>query len=827
MLRPFSRIALACLALFSVCSLAGADPKTAPGMINEINAYLPTNGNGQISATRLRQVLTDMVGSYEPMRIPTPILSPVYVSTTEQTTLSGLQTIDGVTPPTGSRVLVRYQDNAIENGIYIMTAGAWERSTDLNGVLGLPYQGTMVTVGNGTIYGGNAYYIATQNPVIGVTGITWYALTLPGSGGGGTGVTSVNGMSGAVTLGVADIPGAAPLASPTFTGVASAPTATPGDNSTKIATTAFVAAALSGGGPVTSVNGYTGVVVLGVSDIAGAAPTVSPTFTGTPTAPTQTLSDSSTKLATTAFVKTGAPVLSVAGKTGAVTLTASDSSFTNTGTGATATTVQARLQGLVYAKDYGVTCDGVTDTTTALQNAINAAQDSSTTIGNATRRLSFAGYSADSICVVSSVEINKPFAWYGDTAQPVLIRQKAGTTVPLINIKPSYSTTNWNAVGGLPAEIHLRDITLSSADGCAGSANAHGIYMTDASVNPIQARVILENVRIWGMPGNGIYATGFNGFVEGYKNFLLNNCKSNLVTSGQSDWKWYGGELSTAQEDNLVVNTGVAMHFYGTYIYTAARYNVYVIGNAAVYFDGVYIDLAGQHGLYSDAGGDQARINLNNVTFRWSGQSTNNTYSDVFNASGATAPIYMNAVRFMGSPNPYLSGFLPKYNIEFGSSTANVSLDVNTTFGLGNIGTAGVTDIPNRLTYRAAGQTVTLPFATTSTVAAGATVYLGLYGPTTFGVAGIPSPSTCVVTRLRMAAAAFPGVGQSYTYSVANGGTAVTNILQAVASGAATNTVDSLGASTFLAYQQLYVRIAASAGASVTHHSGVVTWTCY
>lgn len=65
-----------------------------------------------------------------------------------------------------------------------------------------------------------------------------------------------------------------------------------------------------GGGAVTSVAGRTGAVVLGESDITNLssdlalkAPLLSPALTGTPTAPTPSSSDSSTKIATTAFVK--------------------------------------------------------------------------------------------------------------------------------------------------------------------------------------------------------------------------------------------------------------------------------------------------------------------------------------------------------------------------------------------------------------------------------------------------------------------------------------------------------------------------------------------
>ena len=65
-----------------------------------------------------------------------------------------------------------------------------------------------------------------------------------------------------------DISGKADLAGPTFTGVPAAPTATSGTNTTQIATTAFVTAAIPT--PV---------------DISGKANIASPTFTGTVTIP--------------------------------------------------------------------------------------------------------------------------------------------------------------------------------------------------------------------------------------------------------------------------------------------------------------------------------------------------------------------------------------------------------------------------------------------------------------------------------------------------------------------------------------------------------------
>jgi hypothetical protein len=133
-------------------------------------------------------------------------------------------------------------------------------------------------------------------------------------------VTSVFGRTGDVLAqpgdyNVTDVTGAAGLFSPNFTGSPTAPTPSPGDNSTRIATTAFVDAIFAtccngggpGGGAVTSVFGRTGVIAAqagdySVSQVTGAAGLASPAFTGTPTGPTAAVGTNTTQLATTAFV---------------------------------------------------------------------------------------------------------------------------------------------------------------------------------------------------------------------------------------------------------------------------------------------------------------------------------------------------------------------------------------------------------------------------------------------------------------------------------------------------------------------------------------------
>ena len=113
----------------------------------------------------------------------------------------------------------------------------------------------------------------------------------------------------------------AALAGPAFTGTPTAPTASPGTNSTQLATTAYADTGLalrllkSGdtmtGNLAMSNNKVTGLAAASANgeavryeQITPLATLASPAFTGTPTAPTQSALDNSTKLATTAYVDT-------------------------------------------------------------------------------------------------------------------------------------------------------------------------------------------------------------------------------------------------------------------------------------------------------------------------------------------------------------------------------------------------------------------------------------------------------------------------------------------------------------------------------------------
>jgi len=107
----------------------------------------------------------------------------------------------------------------------------------------------------------------------------------------------------------------APKESPTFTGTPKAPTPVAGNNTTQLATTAFVQAALValiGGAPATldtlkeiaaALNNDPNFSATINNALALKAPLASPALTGTPTAPTAAQTVNNTQIATTAFVK--------------------------------------------------------------------------------------------------------------------------------------------------------------------------------------------------------------------------------------------------------------------------------------------------------------------------------------------------------------------------------------------------------------------------------------------------------------------------------------------------------------------------------------------
>lgn len=101
---------------------------------------------------------------------------PVKVATTANITLSGAQTIDGVSVVANDRVLVKDQTDGTENGIYIAATGDWSRARDCADTGDL-VEGTEVRVNQGSTNQGRFYCASTDPVTIGTDTITWTQVT--------------------------------------------------------------------------------------------------------------------------------------------------------------------------------------------------------------------------------------------------------------------------------------------------------------------------------------------------------------------------------------------------------------------------------------------------------------------------------------------------------------------------------------------------------------------------------------------------------------------------------------------------------------------------
>ena len=108
--------------------------------------------------------------------------------TTANITLSGAQTIDGVSVIAGDRVLVKDQTSAAENGIYVAAASGWVRSADANTWDELVNAYSFVE--DGTANANNGFVASiVSGGALGSTAVTWVQFSGAGQVIAGAGMT--------------------------------------------------------------------------------------------------------------------------------------------------------------------------------------------------------------------------------------------------------------------------------------------------------------------------------------------------------------------------------------------------------------------------------------------------------------------------------------------------------------------------------------------------------------------------------------------------------------------------------------------------------------
>jgi len=187
-----------------------------------IGALVPSTGVFTNISTATGQISTSPSAA-------TDIVNKLYVDTVAQglnpkaackagtltnITLSGLQTIDGYSVLAGNRVLVKNQTATADNGIYVASASAWTRATDMDVWAEVPGAYTVVLNGSQA----NTAWVSTSadTGTIGVTPITFVQFSGVSTYYAGTGLTLASNTFSITPVGTANTYGSA-SAVPVFT----------------------------------------------------------------------------------------------------------------------------------------------------------------------------------------------------------------------------------------------------------------------------------------------------------------------------------------------------------------------------------------------------------------------------------------------------------------------------------------------------------------------------------------------------------------------------------------------------------------------------------
>jgi hypothetical protein len=146
---------------------------------NTLNQLATPTADVALGGFKLTGVATPTAGTDAPNKTyvdnlinGTKWLAPVICATTANITLSGEQTLDGVTT-NASRVLVKDQSTASQNGIYLSSSGAWTRVSDF--AAGANAANASLFVEQGTTYADTQWICSTNtgSAVVGTNSLTF------------------------------------------------------------------------------------------------------------------------------------------------------------------------------------------------------------------------------------------------------------------------------------------------------------------------------------------------------------------------------------------------------------------------------------------------------------------------------------------------------------------------------------------------------------------------------------------------------------------------------------------------------------------------------
>jgi hypothetical protein len=312
----------------------------------------------------------------------------------------------------------------------------------------------------------------------------------------------------------------------------------------------------------------------------------------------------------------------------------------------------------VNVRDFGAKGDGTTDDTTAIQNAITAAESDDTTLR--------AVFIPDGNYIVSGLTVARSITIRGWSDINTRLTLKAGSNRSVI--------TYTGETAGASYDLKQPRLENLYIDGnkANNSGTSHGVYFPTVSYSvgtDYAYSAAIFQVNIVDCETSGIYV-GNNRNAGSFARGSVRNCGSSGIFIGaSSDWHLYhfgsgghglhgvynaGGQILRIQDMDIYSNTqnGIKMDASATVMWVS----------------GGSIDRNGQHGILLDGSGTTDRlVSILGTLFFENSSETTNTYSDITlnNWYGGSA---------VGTMHRRSAVADPKYLLRFAGTSGNFQM---------------------------------------------------------------------------------------------------------------------------------------------------------
>ena len=433
----------------------GATTPSTAAFTSATVSSAPVNGNDVVNKTYLDYFATGL--SWK---------QPVLCGTTANITLSGVQTLDGISAVAGSRVLVKNQTAAAQNGIYISAAGAWSRSTDTNDWDEL--LSAIVFVESGTTLAGSAWYCTAQpGGTIGTTAINWSNFSVASVYTAGTGLTLSSYQFSITPVGTAGTYGSASQV-PVFVTNASGQITSVTNTAIAIANTA-----VSGLGTMSTQNAGSVAITGGTINGTTVGATTAAAVTGTTITATSSFSGPATNLTGTAAS------LSIGGNAATASTATAATNIAGGAVGSVPYQTASNTTTFLAAGSNGqvlTLAAGVPSWTTAATGSVTSVGGTGTVSGIS---LSGTVTTSGNLTLGGTLDLSAPPAIGGTTANTI-----TGTT---ITASTKFSGTNFDASGSGGGALRT-----SGGSNCLQWGGGGGVNLTldgAFNMNPANATI--------------------------------------------------------------------------------------------------------------------------------------------------------------------------------------------------------------------------------------------------------------------------------------------------------------------------------------------------